>query len=146
MKRTMTPANVAGELGLVDAVEHAEERDGETVGAFFEERWQYIAGNSQAMGYILRAMKRKFKRRSRKKKLDGTYETIRGFTSFEKWFVHATGKSIRSAYYALRTEIKKHNKNARKVLSTDDDFVDALVALKKFSSRSKASHGTKIFC
>jgi hypothetical protein len=131
MKRTKSntlPANVAGNLGLVDAVTHAEERDGETVGAFFEENWKFISGNSQAMGFILRAMKRKFKRRSRKKKLDGTYETIRGFTSFEKWFVHATGKSIRSAYYALRTEIKKHNKNSRGVLSTDGDFVDACLS------------------
>jgi hypothetical protein len=124
MKSNLSPAMFAGKLGLVDAVEHAEERDGETVGAFFEEHWKFISGNSQAMGYILRAMKRKFKRRPRKKQLNGEYVKIRGFTSFERWFCFATGKSIRSAYYALRTEEKKHNKNSRKVLSSTDDFID----------------------
>jgi hypothetical protein len=122
-----SPANVAGRLGITDYIERCTELDGETVGEYFEQNWNFISGNTQAMAYLMREMKRKFKLRDRHKQVDGTYKKIRGFTSFEKWFVHATGKSVRAAYYALKSEEKKH-KTRRAEFQFDSDYVRACVA------------------
>jgi hypothetical protein len=72
MEQTIEPANIAGKLGLADIVKHAHERDAEFVGAYFEQHWSFISGNSAAMASLMREMKRRFKLRDRKKQLDGT--------------------------------------------------------------------------
>jgi hypothetical protein len=82
--------------------------DSEFLGSHVEQNWEAIASNTRAFAYLLREMQRRFKLRDRHKKVDGTYHTIRGFTSFKAWFKHATGKSYRAAYYALKAENAKH--------------------------------------
>lgn len=84
------------------------ESSSETLGAYVEQNWESIAGNTRAFAYLLREMQRRFKIRDRHKKVDGSYHTIRGFTSFKEWFHHATRKSYRAAYYALKAENTKH--------------------------------------
>jgi len=100
--------------------------DSNTLGEYCEHNWERIAGNTKAMAYLTREMKRRFQLRSRKRKPDGSYETIRGFTSFEKWFVRATGKSVRMAYYAVKDEDKKH-KTKKTSFQFDSDYVRACV-------------------
>jgi hypothetical protein len=84
------------------------ELDSEFLGSHVEQNWEAIASNTRAFAYLLREMQRRFKLRERHKKIDGTYHMIRGFTSFKAWFHHATGKSYRAAYYALKAENAKH--------------------------------------
>jgi hypothetical protein len=108
------PATVAGHplADLPTYVQQCKEMDGETVGLYFEQNWKHMTGNVYGMAYLAKEMKRKFSLLDRKKQVDGTYKTIRGFTSFEKWFTHATGKSVRMAYYVLETEEQKHKRNS----------------------------------
>lgn len=108
------PATVADEIGLTAVVENCTQMDGEQLGSYFEENWKQNEGETRAMGYLLREMKRKFKQRDRHKQVDGSYKKIRGFSSFEKWFVAATGKSARTAYYVMQSENRKHNRNDRR--------------------------------
>ena len=108
-----SPANIAGKLLTPDSY---SEMDSEELGSYFEKNWSSAAGRAQAMAYLMREMKRRFKIRDRHKKPDGTYVTIRGFTSFEKWFVHATGKSVRTAYYLLKRENQKHKRTSKDVV------------------------------
>jgi hypothetical protein len=109
------PATVAGHslADLPTYVKQCTEMDGETVGGYFERNWKLTAGNAQGMAYLAKEMKRKFSLLGRKK-VNGRRKTIRGFTSFEEWFTHATGKSVRLAYYLLETEEQKHQRNAER--------------------------------
>ena len=86
--------------------------DGEILGEYIERNWDHAVGNALGLMFLVKEMKRKFKLLDRKKRLDGTYRTIRGFTSFDKWFTSFTGKSRRLAYYLLETEEKKKERNA----------------------------------
>jgi len=113
LSRVEQPATVAGHslADLSAYVQQCKEMDGEMVGLYFEQNWNQMAGNVYGMAYLAKEMKRKFSLLDRKKQVNGTYKTIRGFTSFEKWFTHATGKSVRMAYYVLETEEQKHKRN-----------------------------------
>ena len=97
-----------GNGSAIIAPESLTDWDSESLGSHVEQNWETIASNTRAFAYLLREMQRRFKLRDRHKKVDGTYHTIRGFTSFKAWFKHATGKSYRAAYYALNSENAKH--------------------------------------
>lgn len=123
------PATVAGHslADLPTYVRQCEQMDGEIVGLYFEQNWKHMAGNVYGMAYLAKEMKRKFSLLDRKKQVDGTYKTIRGFTSFEQWFKHATGKSVRMAYYVLETEEQKHKRNANRRANTSKSAVQSEV-------------------
>ncbi len=95
-------------MSAIIAPELLPDWDSDSLGLHVEQNWETIASNTRAFAYLLREMQRRFKVRDRHKKADGTYHTIRGFTSFKTWFQHATGKSYRAAYYALKAENAKH--------------------------------------
>jgi len=86
--------------------------DGEALGEYIERNWNPVTGTALGLIYLVKEMKRKFSLLDRKKQVNGTYKTIRGFTSFDKWFTSFTGKSRRLAYYLLETEEQKHKRNA----------------------------------
>jgi hypothetical protein len=114
---------VAGPFDLTAVVKRCDQMDAETLGLYFEQNWKMASGNTLAMAYLMCEMKRKFKLRDRHKQANGEYVRICGFTSFEKWFQHATGKSARMAYYALQTEAKKHKRNKIRRSERSVDFL-----------------------
>ncbi len=91
--------------------------DGETLGEYIEKNWDTVVSTSLALIYLVREMKRKFKLLDRKKQVNGTYKTIRGFKSFDGWFTSVTKKSRRLAYYLLETEEQKHKRNSERRVS-----------------------------
>jgi hypothetical protein len=102
--------------------------DGEVLGEFIESNWDAAVGNVNGLMFLVREMRRRFKNLDRKKQVNGTYLTIRGFRSFDKWFTSFTGKSRRLAYYLLETEEQKHKRNAdrrepKKKKDTVSDFL-----------------------
>jgi hypothetical protein len=88
--------------------------DGEELGEYVERNWDTAVGNALGLMFLVKEMKRKFSLLDRKKQVNGTYKTIRGFASFDKWFTSFTGKSRRLAYYLLETEEQKHKRNAER--------------------------------
>ena len=101
------------------------EMDGEELGEYIERNWDNAVGNVSGLMFLVKEMKRKFKLLDRKKQVDGTYRTIRGFTSFDKWFTEVTGKSRREAYYLLETEEKKNQRNAERRTSEKKKDTDS---------------------
>jgi hypothetical protein len=88
--------------------------DAEVLGEYVEQNWDNAVGTVSGLMYLVKEMKRRFKLLDRKKQVNGTYKTIRGFTSFDKWFTSFTGKSRRLAYYLLESEEQKHKRNAER--------------------------------
>lgn len=95
-------------------VKTCTDMDGEVLGEFIERNWNSVTGTTFGLVYLVKEMKRKFNVLDRTKQVDGTYKKIRGFTSFDKWFISFTGKSRRLAYYLLETEEKKNERNANR--------------------------------
>ncbi len=58
-----------------------------------ERNWTQGIGNIHGLMHLVKEMKRKFKALDRKRQVNGEYLTIRGFTSFDKWFTKTTGKT-----------------------------------------------------
>jgi hypothetical protein len=123
---------------LADWTTACTEMDGEVLGEFIESNWDTAVGNVSGLMFLVKEMKRKFSLLDRKKQVNGEYKTIRGFTSFDKWFTSFTGKSRRLAYYLLETEEKKHKRNAgrpekkeKDTPSTPDIFTPRIAAAKK---------------
>src|SRR4029077_8636785 len=78
---------------LADLTTACTEMDGEVLGEFVERNWDTAVGNVSGLMYLVKEMKRRFSLLDRKKQVNGTYKTIRGYTSFDKWFTSFTGKS-----------------------------------------------------
>ncbi len=97
---------------LVEYVDSCVEVDGEELGEYIERNWCPAVGHLPGLMHLVIEMQRKFKNLDRKKQVNGTYLTIRGFRSFKKWFASFTGKSERLGYYLLETENKKNERNA----------------------------------
>jgi len=110
------PATVAGQplADLPTYVQQCKEMDGETVGEYVENNWNHVASNALGMACLIKEMRRKFRLLNRNKQADGTVKKIRGFTSWETWVVHCTGKSVRMAYYLLETLEEKNERNAKR--------------------------------
>lgn len=100
------------ELGTY--VDACTQMDGEELGEYIERNWDNAVGNALGLMFLVKEMKRRFKLLDRKKQVNGEYKTIRGFTSFDKWFTSFTKKSRRLAYYLLETEEKKNERNAER--------------------------------
>ena len=113
------------------------EMDGEVLGEFVEQNWNQAMGNVHGLIFLVKEMKRRFKRLDRKKQVDGTDLTIRGFRSFDKWFTEVTGKSRREAYYLLETEEKKNERNAGRRTSEKEKGTDSETFLSRCAEAKK---------
>lgn len=122
---------------LVTYVDSCVEMDGEVLGEFIECNWDQVAGNALGLMHLVLEIQRKFKNLDRKKQVDGTYLTIRGFTSFKKWFASFTGKSERLAYYLLETEKKKNERNAERRTSGKKKGTDSATFISRCGDAKK---------
>jgi hypothetical protein len=115
LERSEDCATVAQPLSdLPTFVDDCTNLDGEELGEYVERNWPQVLGNALGLMHLAKEMKRKFKLLDRKKQVDGTYLTIRGFKSFDKWVTSFTGVSRRKFYYLLETEEKKNERNANR--------------------------------
>ncbi len=124
-------------LSLADLTKTCAHLDGEVLGEYVERNWDLAVGNALGLMFLVKEMKRRFGLLDRKKRVDGTYRTIRGFTSFDKWFTSFTGKSRRLAYYLLETEEQKHKRNAERRTSEKKKDTDSTAFLSRCGDTKK---------
>lgn len=86
----------------MEIVKNRHHENGEVVGKYIEDHVQGVHTTLLHLRPLIDEMKRRYSLLSRKKQVDGTYQTIRGCRSFKEWVEKRLGKSERTVYYLLR--------------------------------------------
>jgi hypothetical protein len=110
----------------MDLLKNLHEVDGEKLGEYIEGRLGGVCTTLRHLQPLIVEIKRRFKLLPRGKRMDGTYNTIRGCRTFKEWVATKLKRTDRAVYYLLsggnpqnekaklaRTEAKKAKEEQR---------------------------------